>query len=324
MNFLLDQLGTILINLFIIIAILLDVLFKIYQKLFGSVKSISGEIAVVTGGAGGLGRAISVELAKQGCHIVIVDVNFELAEQTAKSIHEKYKVKTKAYKVDVTNYEEVVELNKNISNEIGKATILVNNAGILTLSDLVNPDPIEVQRMINVNLTSHLWTNRVFLQNMKELNKGHVVAISSVAGLMPLVFSAEYTSTKYGVRGLMEVLRLELKIIKGCQNIRTTTVFPVFLDTNAAILKKIQNINMSNIFLSIQSGEKVAKRIIQGLLRNEENITIPDLVSAYTKYIEISPNKVNSWFASIMYSKHEIKLLKEQEVQKLQRPENIT
>ncbi|XP_037942241.1 estradiol 17-beta-dehydrogenase 11-like [Teleopsis dalmanni] len=297
--------------------IIFQILLYVYRVFFPKTvaKSITGDIAVVTGGAGGLGRAISVELAKQGCHIVIVDVNFELAEQTATSIHEKYKVKTKAYKVDVTNYDEVVELNKNISNDIGKATILVNNAGILSLSDPFNPDPIEVQRMINVNLTSHFWTNRVFLQNMKELNKGHIVAISSVAGLMPLPFNAQYTSTKYAVRGLMGALKLEL-VMQERRCIKTTTVFPTFLDTNSEAVRLLEKSNSNKIFI-LHNGEEVAKRIIQGVLRNEEIIAIPDIASLFTRCLEFWPHDIIAFFISMTYSKNVSKEFKDLAKKKL-------
>ncbi|XP_037942240.1 estradiol 17-beta-dehydrogenase 11-like isoform X2 [Teleopsis dalmanni] len=283
----------ILIMLSTPIAMFLGVMLKIYNRFFelNSVKSITGDIAVVTGGARGLGKLISIELAKQGCHIVIADIDLKQAEETANYLSDSYKVNAKAYKVDVSNYEEVVELNKNIIHDLGKATILVNNAGIMLFTDPSNPDWKEVQRMINVNLTANIWTNRVFLENMKEVGKGHIVAISSVAGITPFPFHPEYTSTKYAIRGLMQVLRIDLKMEEKFRNIKTTSVFPTFLNTNANILEMLKSSTFSKIAVA-HDGEKVAKRIIQGILQNEEEISVPEIKLAFSKCTDLWPVEI--------------------------------
>ncbi|XP_037946065.1 17-beta-hydroxysteroid dehydrogenase 13-like [Teleopsis dalmanni] len=275
------------------VMIVLSVLQSLYNKFLRSenVKSIAGEIAVVTGGGGGLGRAISMELAKHGCHVAVVDINYEEAQKTVQLINENYKVNTKAYKIDITSYDEVVRLNKIITDDLGKATILVNNAGIIAFSDIFKPDPIEIQRMINVNLTSHIWTKRVFLENMKEVGKGHIVAICSTGGLGPFPLSSVYCSTKYGVRGFMRTLRVELRMDEKCRDIKTTTVFPTVMDTNSGVLDDLNKCNWNTVF-QIQSGVSVAYRIIQGMLRNEVNIGVPALEIPYMKCIEFWPAEI--------------------------------
>ncbi|XP_037946058.1 estradiol 17-beta-dehydrogenase 11-like [Teleopsis dalmanni] len=298
-----------LLNIFSIlwipIVVPLSLLLEVYKKLFRckSIKSIDGDIAVVTGGGGGLGRAISMELAKHGCHVAVVDVNYEEAQKTVQLINENYKVYTKAYKVDITNYDEIVELNKNITSDLGKATILINNAGILYFSDILEPEPSEVQRMINVNFTSHFWTNRVFLENMKELGKGHIVAISSVAGLNPLPFFSVYAGTKHAVRGLMRTLRIELKMDANCSGIRTTIVYPTPLDTNSVALDIIRKLKLNRLF-GVQTGDAMAKRIIQGMLRNEVEITRPDERLFFIKCTEFWPTELYDWVTANIFFGH--------------------
>nr|XP_036219625.1 short-chain dehydrogenase/reductase family 16C member 6-like [Bactrocera oleae] len=173
-----------LLTLFMPTILLISVLIYLYDNFVRSkvCKDITGEVAVVTGAAGGLGKCIAIELAARGCHVAICDINFDLAVTTAREIAEKYGVKAKAYKVDVTNTMNC-ELNGKLTNDIGAATILVNNAGLLFHADRIKPTVEEIQAMINVNYTSHFWTNRVFMENMRRAKKGYIMAICSVAGI---------------------------------------------------------------------------------------------------------------------------------------------
>lgn len=136
-------------------------------KCFGSLlfpsenKVIGGQLALVTGGANGLGREIAKRLAKEGCNIVVVDLDLIGAEKAAKEIAVEFNVKTKAFKVDVSNYEEVLKLRSDIEGSIGTVDILVNNAGILAMMTLEESRPEDIQKIINVNLTSHFWVSEL-------------------------------------------------------------------------------------------------------------------------------------------------------------------
>ena len=88
----------------------------------------------------------------------------------------------------MSNFEEVKDLQIQVSHDLGDVTVLVNNAGILCFSDYFNPKPEEIQNMINVNMTSHFWTNQVFLPKMKQLKRGYILAISSIAGKLIYFF----------------------------------------------------------------------------------------------------------------------------------------
>lgn len=130
-----------------------------FVKLFNPTKpkDISGQIALVTGGANGLGKAIAFRLAKEKCNIVIADLNLNEAKQTAAEIAEKFNVKTNAYKVDVSDFSAIQKLKVDIESSMGFVDILVNNAGILSAMSLREGEPEQVQKVIDVNLTSHFW-----------------------------------------------------------------------------------------------------------------------------------------------------------------------
>ncbi|XP_049315320.1 17-beta-hydroxysteroid dehydrogenase 13 isoform X1 [Bactrocera dorsalis] len=256
-------------------------------------KSIKNEVAVVTGSASGLGKHIAIELAARGCHVAICDINYDLAVTTAKEIAEKYGVKAKAYKVDVSKYDEIVELNEKLTNDIGVATILVNNAGLLLHSDRLKPTVKEIEAMINVNYISHFWTNRVFVENMKCVKKGYLMAICSFSGLQTMVMSEPYSSTKFAVRTLMRVLRAELKI-EGYSDIHLTTIFPNFIRTNAKVIQLAEDLGFTKVYPFLE-GDEVAQRAVSGMLCGEVEVIIPSLNALNYRLLELLPQRVQDW-----------------------------
>ncbi|XP_054086672.1 short-chain dehydrogenase/reductase family 16C member 6 isoform X2 [Zeugodacus cucurbitae] len=253
------------------------------------------QVVWVTGAAGGLGKCIAAELAAKGCHVAVCDINFDLAVTTSKEIANKYGVKSKAYKVDVTKYDEIVELNEKLTHDIGAATILVNNAGLLTHTDQLNPTVPEIELMVKVNYLSHFLTNRVFLPNMKQAKRGHIVAICSITGLLTVTRSEPYCSAKTAVRTLMRVLRAELRLY-GITGIGVTTVYPPFLTTHAGMVKNVRNSGYAKLY-PLLKGEKMAQRIVHGMLRGEVEIGVPGFVMIVYRFIAILPSIVQDGFA---------------------------
>jgi len=122
-------------------------------------KEIAGQLALVTGGANGLGRAICLQLAKEGCNVAVVDLDEVNAAKTAVDC-EKFNVKAKAYKTDVSVFSAVKELNKSVEADIGPVDILVNNAAVLPLVSLREGTDQDLDRIIDVNFKSHVWVSR--------------------------------------------------------------------------------------------------------------------------------------------------------------------
>ncbi|XP_064552227.1 17-beta-hydroxysteroid dehydrogenase 13 [Drosophila montana] len=273
--------------LLLLAALVAKICESFYTFIVQSKTSVKGEVALVTGGAHGLGRAMSLELAKMGCHMAIVDIDLQGAEETVKQISETFTVKAKAYKVNVANYTELNNLKSNIVNDLGPVTILVNNAGILLLNNSVEPDPNDVQRMIDVNLTSHFWTKSVFLPTMKLLRKGHIVTISSLSSIFSLPYNSPYSASKSGVSGHMKALRLELAFERQ-HNIHVCTVMPSFLQTNDEITEIAKNVRF-NDFYPLISGPAAARRIVQGMLRGEREIILPGIASIMYRALALLP-----------------------------------
>jgi NAD(P)-dependent dehydrogenase (short-subunit alcohol dehydrogenase family) len=109
----------------------------------------------ITGGANGLGQQICLQLASFGCNIAIADIDFTSAEKTVEKIVEMG-VSAKAYKVDVSNYEEILTLKQKISEDLGEVDILVNNAGLIAYKSILNQSAEEIERLTRVNFNGVL------------------------------------------------------------------------------------------------------------------------------------------------------------------------
>lgn len=114
---------------------------------------------LVTGAANGLGKEISIQLAKVGCNLAIVDLDLENGKILAEELIQKYKIKAMAFRTDVSDYLSVQELRKNLEANLGPVDILVNNAGLLPSMSLREGTYSDIQKIFDVNLTSHFWVN---------------------------------------------------------------------------------------------------------------------------------------------------------------------
>lgn len=141
--------------------------------------------------------------------------------------------------VDVTNREKVLEAGSKVLSEIGVVTILVNNAGIMPSHELLKHTEGEIRKTIEINFVAHFWMFQAFLPKMIERNSGHIVALSSMAGVMGFQNLVPYCGTKFAVRGVQEALSEELRCqSKGKSNIKFTTIFPYMVDTG--LCKKVK------------------------------------------------------------------------------------
>lgn len=146
----------------IILLVLVDLFDKIL-KIFNPTKSdiISNQLALVTGGGNGLGRALCFRLAREGCNIAIVDIDIKSATNTAHEIEGAFKVQCKAFHCDISNFSAVSKLKTEIENQMGSVDILVNNAGLLYMSNFIKSEVGDIQKVVDVNLTAQFWVRKV-------------------------------------------------------------------------------------------------------------------------------------------------------------------
>ncbi len=188
---------------------------------------IKDKVAVVTGGARGIGKAIALELAREGARVGLLDIFDEGMAQTAKDI-EAMGGKALGLRCDVGDPEAVNATFQKFSAELGPVVILVNAAAVLdNVSKIEIMDQGRWERDLRVNLTGIFNCVRAALPTMQQQNWGRIVSISSVAGVLGGFGQAGYSATKAGLIGLMKTVALE----QGRYNITANAVYPGIIAT---------------------------------------------------------------------------------------------
>jgi sorbitol-6-phosphate 2-dehydrogenase len=173
-------------------------------------KILQDKIAIVTGGAQGLGAAICRRLADEGCYVVVADLNLEGAEQTAANIAAQTGRRPIAIKVDVTEEAQVEAMVDRAVEEFGRLDILVSNAGIL-IAEAVDEFPAEKWRAVmNVNLFGYFLCLKHVARVMKVQGSGAIVQINSKSGKKGSYKNSAYAASKFGGVGLTQSVALEL------------------------------------------------------------------------------------------------------------------
>ncbi|CAH2102111.1 unnamed protein product [Euphydryas editha] len=234
-------------------------------------KDVSNEIVLITGTGHGIGREIALRFARLGATIICVDINATTNEETANLIKQE-KGKAHTYQCDVTNRAAVMQLAEKVTREVGDVSILVNNAGIMPCKPLLEQTEQEIKLMNDININANLWTLQAFLPSMMARNHGHIVAMSSMAGMMGIRNLVPYCGSKYAVRGIMEALAVELwDDPKGFKGIKLTTICPSMVDTG---LCKKPRIRFKNLMKLITPGE-AADMIVDAVRRDVIETSIP-------------------------------------------------
>jgi NAD(P)-dependent dehydrogenase (short-subunit alcohol dehydrogenase family) len=184
--------------------------------------------AVVTGAGSGLGRAISLELAKRGWRVVVSDLREDGVRETAALVRERGGVDVHVATCDVARYEEVEALAKLADDRLGSTDLLVNNAGVAA-GGHVGDVPLEDWRwVLDVNLWGVIHGCHAFVPRMKKRKSGHVLNVASAAGFLSAKGMAPYCVTKAGVVALSETMNLEL----ADDGVGVTVLCPTFFMTN--------------------------------------------------------------------------------------------
>jgi 3-oxoacyl-[acyl-carrier protein] reductase len=176
-------------------------------KNFMNQIDLSGQTAVVTGGAQGIGFAIARRLLASGAKVSLWDMNADALAAAVSALGEGSSAKT----VDITDLEGLKRAHAETEAEVGPVSILVNSAGVAgnnaTLEDY---DPDEWRRVVEINLNGTFYVNKVVIPSMKARNYGRIVNISSVAGKEGNPNLSAYSAAKAGVLGLTKSLGKEL------------------------------------------------------------------------------------------------------------------
>lgn len=185
-----------------------------------------GQVALVTGGARGIGKTIAANLAKKGVSLAIADVSVESAGETARELA-SLGVKTSALRLDVSKSDQVVKAFEDIVREFGRLDIVVNNAGITKDGLVLRMKEEDWDAVININLKGVFLCSKEAVKVMVKQKYGRIINIASVVAFMGNPGQANYSASKAGIVGLTKTVAREY----ASRGITVNAVAPGFIAT---------------------------------------------------------------------------------------------
>lgn len=244
-------------------------------------RKLRTKTAVITGAASGIGRALAIGLAREGCHLALADLNpAGLAETAATATAFGNRVTIHA--LDVANRAAVYDFSGEVIRAHGSADLLINNAGVELVATIEEIDYEDFEWVMNINFWGMVYGTKAFLPHLKT-HESHVVNISSMFGLCTAPMQSAYCCSKFAIRAFSEALGQE----SAGTPVRVSAVYPGGIRT--AILEQAR-IKSSERFagnqarlrrrftrFALTSPEKTAVRIIAGIQKDKRRILIgPD------------------------------------------------
>ena len=196
----------------------------------------------------------------------------------------------KTFTCDLSKREDIYRVADEIKKSIGDITILVNNAGIVTGKKFLDSSDAEIERTMNVNTTAHFWLVKSFLPSMLNKNHGHVVTVSSIAGMFGTAGLCDYCASKFAAVGFDESLRNEL-INLGKTGVKTTLVCPYYINTGMFDGVKTD-------VLPYLEPDYVADKVVEAVLTDQKVLFLPRFMYFMYFFKSFTSDEVATYFST--------------------------
>lgn len=243
----------------------------------------TGRVAVVTGAASGIGRALAIELARRGARLAICDVDGDGLARTQTLVADAG-AEVRADELDVSDREAMLRYADEIAAHFGVVHLVINNAGLTFVGDISEMEFADLERVMAVDYWGVVNGTKAFLPHLLASADGHVVNVSSVFGLIAVPMQGAYNAAKFAVRGFTETLRAEMLLRGGA--VAVTAVHPGGIKTNIARNagrsdgRDRDSIARTFDRIAHTSPERAAEVILRGVQKRKARVLIgPDAVA---------------------------------------------
>lgn len=246
-------------------------------------KDLNNKVAAITGAGSGIGQALALNLAQQGCHLALSDIDKDGLTETL-ILLKNQPIKITQQILDVSDRQAVYAWADQVVADHGKVNLIFNNAGVAQSGTVMSNSIEDYEWIININLWGVIYGTKAFLPYLEQAGEGHVINISSVFGLTSQPLMSSYNATKFAVRGFTESLRQDLELTDSC--VSTTCIHPGGIKTNIAKTARMdESVNQvtgatreqaisdfEKMFLN--TPEKAARVIINAVKKNKRRALI--------------------------------------------------
>ena len=249
-------------------------------------RSLNGQVVAITGGARGIGRTTAQALVRKGCRVAIGDLDLGLAEEAAASLGGG----VVALPLDVTDRSSFTAFVDEAERQLGPIDVLINNAGIMPVTALVEEADDSIRRQLDINFYGVIVGSQLAIERMRPRGTGHIVNVASSAGKVGVPGIATYSATKHAVVGLTESMRLELR----GSGVDLSLVMPVLVNTALT-----EGLSSTRGVKEVEP-EDVAKEIVDALELNRFDVYVPRSLQATLVSGALLPRKVREAVARFM------------------------
>ncbi|MBC7172121.1 MAG: SDR family oxidoreductase [Polyangiaceae bacterium] len=239
-----------------------------------STKS-AGRVVAITGAARGIGFATAKELIERGARVAIGDVD----EVALRDAERKLGGRAKAAPLDVTSAESFEHFIAFVEKELGPLDVLINNAGIMPVGPTIDEEEKTAKRILEINTLGVITGTKLALRSMLPRGRGHIINVSSTAGVSYHPGAATYCASKYAVIGFTDAVRMELH----GRGIEFTTILPAFTNTDLIAgtkgLRGVENVEP----------EDVAREIANSVERPTRRVYVPRSLGAMLGALRLFP-----------------------------------
>ncbi len=267
-----------------------------------ALTNFEGAVAVITGGASGIGFATAKALRSKGAHVVLADINSQGLQQAEEQLRQQQSEATGGIltiPTDVSSEAQVQELMRQASTTFGRIDLVVTSAGIGGGGPIDIFTASQMQTMLNINFMGTYLCTQAALPYMRQQESGHFVFLSSVAGKLGVPFLSAYCASKWAVRGFASALRAEWYN----SGLGITTVYPDWVDT-----PMVQKETASAEIMGIQvllTADQVASEILQAVADGRPDLTLAPTrdTSLALQLYKDDPNKAEQLMGASFYER---------------------